>query len=162
MTLADHNLGDDQLLHCTLERTVVRIHNPATGAVEVLKLLLRGSLNDAEREFEMGRMASGPGSVRYLSASLDPQTGRPCLRTEFHQGADLEALVARRGAFDAATACRMLAPVAETLAELHSTRTAQLPQGLCHGDIKPSNLLRTETSTLLLDFEHSEIGRAHV
>jgi serine/threonine protein kinase len=147
--------SSDQLLHCTLERTVVRIQNPATGQAEVLKLLLRGSLNEAERELEWGQLAGGEGVVRYLNASIDSHTGRPCLRTEFHPGADLEALVARRGAFDAATACLILLPVAESLAVLHSTRTPALPQGLCHGDIKPSNLLRTESTTLMLDFEHA-------
>lgn len=148
--------GTDRLLHCTPERTLVRTVDPSTGKVELLKLFLRGSLADAEREVQLGQQLQHLAVVRYRAAEVDPTTGRPCIRMELHSGIDLAAMVGEDGPPTAAIACELLAPVAETLAAMHALRTPQFPSGLCHVDVKPGNLLRTTTTTLLLDFEHAQ------
>ncbi len=155
MNRPDPNSGGDQLLHCNPERTLLLCQDPANGRAIVLKLLLRGSAADAAHECEMGQRVGHLDVVRYLDAPTDAASGRPCVRMEFHPGTNLDELVAQRGALPAADACRLLLPVARTLAAMHSLRGPDLPQGLCHGDVKPGNLLQTPTTTLLLDFEHA-------
>lgn len=149
--------GADRLLHCSTDRTLVVTTDPASGRAELCKLFLRGSLADAEREAALGArvQALGVAVAEVLGAGTDPVTGRPCVRLVHHEGRDLAALIGSEGALDAATACRWLAPVARTLATLHAMRAPDLPHGLRHGDVKPANLLRTATTTLLLDFEHA-------
>ncbi|MGE3174982.1 MAG: hypothetical protein AB7O97_20305 [Planctomycetota bacterium] len=146
---------DDALLHCNLERTVLRRGDPRSGTAEVHKLLLRGSELDAQREFDIGARLADLDVVEHLGAGLHQATGHPFVRTRFHDGQDLGALVARGGALAAAEACRLLLPAARTLAAMHAMRTVDFPQGVCHGDVKPANLLATATTTLLLDFEHA-------
>lgn len=148
--------GTDRLLHCSPERTLVRTVDPSTGRVELLKLFVQGSLTDAEREVQIGQQLQHLAVVRYRTAEVDATTGRPCIRMELHSGVDLAAMVGEEGPPTAAIACELLAPVAETLAAMHALRTPQLPSGLCHVDVKPGNLLRTTTTTLLLDFEHAQ------
>lgn len=147
--------GDERLLHCSLDRTLLLHRDAATGAREVHKLLLRGSPLDADREHAVARLLDGLGVVEPLGAGTHPATGRPVVRTRFYDGTSLDRLVAERGALSAREACAVLHPVAVTLAAMHARRTPDARNGLCHGDVKPANLLRTESTTLLLDFEHA-------
>ena len=127
-----------------------------SGAQVVGKVFVTGSMVEAERELAMGQLAAGPGVVTYRATTLDAATNRPCVTTSFELGTDLDRLVAEQGALPAALVCRLLLPVAETLARLHALRSDLAPAGLCHGDVKPKNLLRTPVTTLLLDFEHAQ------
>jgi hypothetical protein len=138
----------DRLLHCSPARTVIERVDPTRGETVVEKVFVTGSLADAERECGMGQRAAGVGVVRYLAYGTDPHTNRPFVTTAKESGEDLGHMVAGRGALPAAEALALLAPVAATLARLHA-------MGLVHGDVKPRNLLRTATTTLLLDFEHA-------
>ncbi|MBL8727293.1 MAG: hypothetical protein JNM25_02605 [Planctomycetes bacterium] len=155
MTRSAASAAADRLLHASPHRTVFVTTDPVRGERVVRKLVVSGSLADAERELAMGRCGAGPGVVAYLDCALDPTTQRPCLTTTFVEGTDLDRLVGEQGALPAALACRLLAPVAETLARLHAIRTATAPAGICHGDVRPKNLLATQATTLLLDFEHA-------
>ena len=148
------------LLHCSPARTVWL--RRANGSLDVVaKVYVSGSQADAERELAMGQHARGTGVVDYLAASTDPETNRPCVTTAYVSGDNLESLVANNGAMPAEQACRQLAAVARTLARLHALATPEAPRGICHGDIKPQNLLATAAGTLLLDFEHAcAIGSA--
>jgi hypothetical protein len=146
--------GQDRLLHCSPERTVYVAADP-NGEPFVRKVFVRGSLADAEREVRIGRLLAGHDVVAYRSAGLDEATHRPAVTMQWHDGTDLARLVAAHGALRAAEACAVLAPVARTLAAMHDLRSAEAPAGLCHGDVKPTNLLRTASTTLLLDFEHA-------
>jgi hypothetical protein len=146
----------EHLLHCSPDRLVMVRRDPETGRQLVVKVFVTGSLAEAEREAAMAAAAAGPGVVPHLGAGLDPATNRPCVQSEFTEGLDLAAISAERGALPAAEACRLLAPVAATLARLHGLRCEAAPAGLCHGDIKPANLLSTAATTLLLDFEHAQ------
>ncbi|MCA8974400.1 MAG: phosphotransferase [Planctomycetes bacterium] len=119
------------------------------------KLFERGSLADAEREAASGQAAAGPGVVDYIGVETDAETNLPCIRIAWHEGTDLGQIVLAEGAIPAARAAALLAPVAHTLARLHAEQVTAAPHGLCHGDIKPQNLLATDDTTLLLDFEHA-------
>jgi hypothetical protein len=144
-----------QLLHAAPARLVWRRRGaPGEGDV-VAKVFVRGSRVDAERELAALQLARGPGVIEALDVVDDAAARRPCLRTRHLDGVDLDAFVAAEGALPAATACALLAPVAATLARLHGLRDPAAPGGLCHGDVKPKNLLRTATTTVLLDFEHA-------
>ncbi|MCA8966094.1 MAG: hypothetical protein KDC48_14505, partial [Planctomycetes bacterium] len=136
-------------------RLVYSSRDPASGAVVVCKRFEQGGLADAEREFDLARLVADLDVVEHLRAEEDPATGRPLLVTAYAEGESLEQMAARRGTLPAAEACALLAPVARTLAAMHDRRVSQAPFGLCHGDVKPSNLLATERGTLLLDFEHA-------
>ena len=146
---------DGELLHCSQDRTVQKRRDDASGSFEVVKILLRGSPADAEREHAMALRCKFLDVAESLGCGVHAATGRPFVRTRFCDGPSLDRLVAEHGAMPAARACAMLLPVAKTLAAMHAMRAADLPHGLCHGDVKPSNLLRTESTTLLLDFEHA-------
>ena len=146
---------DGELLHCSQDRTVQKRRDDASGSFEVVKILLRGSPADAEREHAMASRAMHLDVAEPLGCGVHAATGRPFVRTRFCDGPSLDRLVAEHGAMPAARACAMLLPAAKTLAAMHALRSADLPHGLCHGDVKPSNLLRTESTTLLLDFEHA-------
>ena len=144
-----------QLLHASPARRVWRRRGAAGEGDVVDKVFVRGARVDAERELAALRLAHGPGVVEAVAVVDDPDARRPCLRTRHLDGVDLDQLVAAEGALPAATACALLVPVAETLARLHALRDPTAPRGLCHGDVKPKNLLRTATTTVLLDFEHA-------
>lgn len=148
--------GTDRLLHGSPQRTVYVSPDPATGELRACKVFVAGSMADAEHEFAMGRACAGPGVVRHVECCTDPATNRPCTMTVFEAGADLDRIVADQGALPAAFACRLLAPVASTLAAMHALQLPEAPTGICHGDVKPKNLLQTATTTLLLDFEHAQ------
>lgn len=150
--------GAERILHCSPERTVVE-RTDADGRRLVWKLFLTGSPADAEHELGMARLAAGPGVAVAVAVATDPHTLRPSLAVEAIDGVDCRQLVAQRGALPAAEVCRLLQPVAATLARLHAMRRPEAPAGLCHGDVKPDNLVATATTTVLLDFEHaSTIG----
>ena len=123
---------------------------------EIHKVYASGAPADAEHEAAMGALAAGPGVIPYLGAGVDEATGRPCVRQTFVEGENLESMVLRAGAVPATTALRLAMRVAETLAQLHGIRQTAAPRGLCHGDVKPQNILATTSGdVLLLDFEHA-------
>lgn len=147
--------GADRLLQASPARTVVARPDASGAAWVVVKVFVTGAMVDAEREFALARLAAGPGVVEPLSVGTDAASNRPAVTMRHEDGVDLARWVAERGALPAAEACTLLAPVARTLARLHGLTTKETPRGLLHGDVKPSNLLRTATTTLLLDFEHT-------
>lgn len=155
MSSAPTTAGTDRLLHGSPERTTFVRIDEATGEQHACKVFVSGSMADAEHEMAMGRLCAGAGVVRYLRHDTDATTSRPCVITAFETGTDLDRLVANHGALSAARACELLAPIADALARMHALQTAEAPLGVCHGDVKPKNLLHTETTTLLLDFEHA-------
>ncbi len=155
MPAAARNPGTDRLLAAAPGRILYLTRDAAAGGLVVHKLLLQGSLADAEREVRLGAMVADLDVVASTSAATDPHSGRPVLTAPFVEGVDLERLVATEGAQASARACALLAPVARTLAAMHARTSAAAPFGLCHGDVKPANLLRTATTTLLIDFEHA-------
>ncbi|MFK7741749.1 MAG: hypothetical protein AB8H80_15630 [Planctomycetota bacterium] len=177
-------------LHCSPARTVwyryiadpgllggKDVPGPGDGRLKAIeKVYVRGAAADAERELAHGRAAAGPGVAVYLGSGLEAQTGRPTIALAYHAGQNLEQVVASRGAIPAREALRLLQPVAATLSRLHGLRTPAFPAGMCHGDVKPQNLLACSAGefagegadadrpadrpadgpqTLLLDFEHA-------
>ncbi len=155
MSRSAANANAERLLHASPHRTVFETVDPATGERIAAKVFVVGSTADAERETELATLCAGPGVIRYLPADDDPVSGRPRTRTVFAEGLDLDKLVAAQGAIPAAVACRLLAPAADALAAMHTLVAPAAPNGIAHGDVKPKNLLRTATTTVLLDFEHA-------
>ena len=149
-----------QCLHSSPQRTVWRRREEA--ADEVHKVYLSGSSADSEHEAAMGAAAAGAGVVPHLGVGTDPSSGRPMVRQRFVAGQNLEAVVLAEGALPARRALALVGGVATTLARLHALEIPAAPRGLCHGDVKPQNLLATGPDTaLLLDFEHARaIGAA--
>jgi len=143
-------------LHESPQRLVWQ-HAPAeSGAAEVHKVYLAGSPSDAEREAQMGAACAGDGVVPYLGASTDVATGRPAVRQVYVTGQNFEALALEHGALSARRAVSLLRQAAATLARLHGLQTPTAPHGVCHGDVKPQNLMVTTAGdVLLLDFEHA-------
>lgn len=119
------------------------------------KVYVAGSMAEAEHECGMGHLAAGPGVVKYLRAATDTGSNRPSVTLQFVAGQNLDAVVAQRGAIPAVDALAMIASVARTIDRLHNLRTAELPSGMCHTDVKPQNILLPDDGTLLLDFEHA-------
>jgi serine/threonine protein kinase len=149
------------LLHCSPARTVWLRRATRPGSDVVAKVYVSGSQADAERECQMGQWARGPGVVEYLAVETDQDSNRPAVLTRYVPGENLERVVATLGAMPALEAATRLLPVAEALSRLHGLRTRELPRGMCHGDVKPQNLLVAADCVLLLDFEHAAaIGTA--
>lgn len=144
-----------RLLDRSPDRTLVSTTNPDTGVVELRKLFERGSLADAEREVAVAAWLQHLDVVQYLGAEFDPVTSRPCVRMQLVEGLDLAQLVAEQGALPAPLACRIGASIAATLAGMHALLRLELPRGLCHGDIKPGNVIWTGERAVLLDLEHA-------
>ncbi|MCK5943518.1 MAG: hypothetical protein KAI24_16165 [Planctomycetes bacterium] len=132
-----------------------RTRAPDDGGEEVRKVYLSGATADAEHELRMGQAAAGPGVVPYLGTCSEPTSGRPAVRLRYVAGDNLEAVVLRAGALPAAQALALVGSVATTLARLHALRGPATPRGICHGDVKPQNLLAVGDEVLLLDFEHA-------
>ena len=147
--------GTDRLLHSSPDRTLYTTLDSRSGQSVVGKVFVRGSQADAERELAMGQLVAHLEVAAYDRAEVDPASGRPCLFGAFYEGTDLDQLVAQQGALPPARALAILEPVARTLAAMHALRTKALPNGMCHGDVKPKNLLLAASTTRLLDFEHA-------
>lgn len=155
MARPDPPLRIEQFLHCSNERTVVRLTDPGGQHAVVRKWFVRGAPADAEHELAMGRLAAGPGVPAHLGTGTDPATGRPFLELVWIPGQDLAALVAAQGALPAVQALCCVAAAARIAARLHALRTPEAPRGLSHNDLKPHNLLTTAEGIVLIDFEHS-------
>lgn len=149
---APTRVGSDRLLTCSPGRIVLATLDPESGQKVVCKLFEQGTLADAERELALAQAAPHDGVVPHLRAERDAATGLPSLVTAWVQAPNLETTVLLKGRMLPAAACRLLAPVAHTLAQMHaggSTRAA------IHGDLTPRNILCAAPRALLLDFEHA-------
>jgi hypothetical protein len=143
-----------ELIGASADRSLFRCRR-ADGGFECVKRYETGSLNEATREFQSGRLAAGVGVVEMLAATIDPVSGRPELHTAWVEGQDLERRLTERGALPSSVAAKIGAALARILARLHGV------QRIAHGDLKPANVMLSTRAdgesfaVTLLDFEHA-------
>lgn len=128
---------------------VYRAVEPAGDAVAV-KVLRRPESPEATLRFLSEAIASSsvhhPAVVRPLRVDLTA-TGLPYIVMDLVEGRSLRAHLAARGPFAAGAAARLVAVLADALAEAHR-------KGIAHRDVKPGNAMLTaaEPGLRVLDF----------
>jgi serine/threonine-protein kinase len=103
-------------------------------AIKTLKpeLLASADADDYARRFR--REAQAAAKLVHPNIVTIFDVGDDYFVMELLEGATLQALLRERGRLDAATACRILAPVADALDHAHA-------RGTIHRDVKPANIM---------------------
>ncbi|MCO4743778.1 MAG: tetratricopeptide repeat protein [Proteobacteria bacterium] len=113
----------------------------AAGEEAAIKLLhphltrSHAQLRRFEREAELGRKLTHPNLVPTIDSG--ERHGIPWIAMELVSGPTLFDLAVREGPLDETRVCRLLADVADALADLHD-------HGIIHRDVKPQNLVYDE------------------
>ncbi|MEU0844675.1 serine/threonine-protein kinase [Streptomyces sp. NPDC005962] len=117
-----------------------------TAAVKVLRTELAHDTQMAQRflrEAEAAQAVKSKGVARVLT--VQTESGRPFIATEFLAGPTLDTAVQRYGALQEPYVRALGAALARTLGDIHTT-------GLVHRDLKPSNIVLTSTGPRVIDF----------
>ncbi len=85
-----------------------------------------------------------PGSARLVEDGS--RSSLPYLALEAVDGPTLRSLVSREGRLRGAPGVALLTLLADALARLHGA-------GVCHGDVKPANIVCASTGPVLVDFD---------
>ncbi|HEY6557098.1 MAG TPA: serine/threonine-protein kinase, partial [Polyangiaceae bacterium] len=121
--------------------TVYQAHDRAQGrlvAVKLLKQLHPEHIQRFKREAELLARLDAPGFVRYIDFGV-LKGGQPFLATEWLNGEDLDARLAR-GKLRIEDTITLATKIATSLAIAHQ-------HGVIHRDIKPSNLWLVDRDT---------------
>jgi serine/threonine-protein kinase len=131
--------------------------------VAVKTVSLSGQEPDAESEFRMrflheaqaaGRLHHA-GIVSIFDAGENPENNDPYIVLEHVAGESLNRILAREKKLPLATALQLTEEIAEALDYAHA-------QGVTHRDIKPGNILVTETGhAKIADFGIAKLNLAH-
>ena len=131
--------------------------------VAVKTVSLSGQEPDAEKEFRLrftheaqaaGRLHHA-GIVSIFDVGENPENNEPYIVLEYVAGESLNRLLAREKKIPLATALQLTAEIAEALDYAHA-------QGVIHRDIKPGNILITETGhAKIADFGIAKLNLAH-
>jgi eukaryotic-like serine/threonine-protein kinase len=119
--------------------TVYVAEQLSTGKRRALKVLKADLARDPkafarfEQEARVASRIQSEHVVEVVAAGLDAATTTPWLAMELLEGADLGALVARRGPLPVADVREILAQLCHALAAAHSA-------GVVHRDLKPENV----------------------
>ncbi len=142
------------LLGFSPDRTLI-VRQSESGDV-VVKLFESGGMAAAEHEADLALRLAGPNTASPNHVAIDNETGKPAITSQFLGGQDLESTVLQQGALSGSEVLGHARTLAQILQRIHSTQDARAIHGYVHGDIKPANLLKSESGVLiLLDFEHS-------
>jgi len=117
--------------------TVYRGFDPVARRVVAIKTLkpeLLATLEAADYERRFRREAQAAATLVHPSIVTIFDVGDDYFVMELLEGATLQALLRERGRLDPATACRILAPVADALDYAHR-------RGTIHRDVKPANIM---------------------
>ncbi|MEM9135156.1 MAG: serine/threonine-protein kinase [Actinomycetota bacterium] len=113
--------------------------------------ILRDADEDARRRFDrerrtMGNTTGHANIVTLFRSGFTPIGGQPFLVMEYLAAGSLEDLLARAGPLPVADAVNLILPVAEALGFSHA-------MGVVHKDVKPANILVSDTGAVkLTDF----------
>ena len=131
---------------------VFRAEDPHTGEIVAIKVLRQRWSEDPhtielfEREGKLGKSLRHPNIVTILDVNKDPATRQYYIVMEFVEGGNLRDFLAIRKKLEPAEALRLLEDAAAALTYAYS-------KGLCHRDIKPTNILiSTQQVAKLVDF----------
>jgi serine/threonine protein kinase len=131
---------------------VFRAESPYTGEIVAIKVLRQRWSEDPhtielfEREGKLGKSLRHPNIVTILDVNKDPATRQYYIVMEFVEGGNLRDFLAIRKKLEPAEALRLLEDAASALTYAYS-------KGLCHRDIKPTNILiSTQQVAKLVDF----------
>lgn len=137
---------------------VFRAVDPITGTVVAVKVLRRRCMEDPhkvelfEREGKIGLTLQHPNIVRILAVSKDAATGQHFIVMEFVEGGNLKDFLQIRKKLAAKEAVKILEQCAAGLAYA-------VTRGLCHRDLKPTNILiSSQGQVKLVDFGLAEIA----
>ncbi len=131
--------------------------------VAVKTVSLWGQQSDEENEFRLRFMheaqAAGrlhhPGIVAIFDVGEDPENRNPYIVLEYVAGEALNRMLAREKKLPLETALQLAEEIAEALDYAHA-------QGVIHRDIKPGNILVTETGhAKIADFGIAKLNLAH-
>jgi serine/threonine protein kinase len=131
--------------------------------VAVKTVSLWGQEPDEENEFRLRFMheaqAAGrlhhPGIVAIFDVGENPENRNPFIVLEYVAGEALNRMLAREKKLPLETALRLAQEIAEALDYAHA-------QGVIHRDIKPGNILVTETGhAKIADFGIAKLNLAH-
>ncbi|GGK89304.1 protein kinase [Sphaerisporangium melleum] len=129
---------------------VYQVYDHLASTDRVVKLVLKDRESLTERlkqEYQVLRGLSHPNVVKVEHADYLPNTDIPYLVFEYVDGQDVHDLIKGRP-LGPADAVKLGRDVAEGLVYLHAN-------GIYHCDIKPRNLLRTDTGCKIIDFNVS-------
>ncbi len=124
------------------------------GELAAVKVVHPGLASDPSfrdrfrREVELGMRVRSRFTTRFLAADVDaPQ---PWMATEFVDGPSLSEAVAG-GPLDQNAVLAIAAGTAQALIDIHAA-------GVIHRDLKPGNILLTETGPRIVDFGIARAG----
>jgi serine/threonine protein kinase len=136
---------------------VFRAEDPHTGEMVAIKVLRQRWSEDPhtielfEREGKLGKSLRHPNIVTILDVNKDPSTRQYYIVMEFVEGGNLRDFLAIRKKLEPAEALRLLEDAAAALTYAYS-------KGLCHRDVKLTNILiSTQQVAKLVDFGLADI-----
>lgn len=135
---------------------VYKAHDDMLGEDVAIKVINRGQagddakfFTDIRRDIVTTRKLAHPDIIKVHDLHKAATIG--FLTMEYVQGKDLASLIAERGKLEEGEVCRVAAQVAEALNYAHAN-------GVVHCDIKPGNILLTETGRVkIADFGISRV-----
>lgn len=104
-----------------------------------------------EREAQAARSVSSPRVAALVDAHLDGD--RAYLAFEYVEGATLTAYISRRGALAGDELVAFALALADGLRAVHAA-------GVTHRDVKPANLICTESGPVIIDFGVASVAEA--
>ena len=146
----------DRILGCGGMSVVYKAHDDVLGEDVAIKVINSDRVaddakffTDIRRDIVSSRKLAHPDIVKIHDFHKADACG--FLTMEYVQGKDLSSLIAERGKLEEGEVCRLAVQVAEALAYAHAN-------GVIHCDIKPGNLLLTETGRVkIADFGISRV-----
>jgi serine/threonine protein kinase len=127
------------------------VRQRSTGRVRALKTMLPSAFQDDTlrarfvREATVSSRIESDHVVEVISAGVDPTTSLPWISMELLAGADLGAVLKKRGSLPVGEAAEVFRQLGHALAAAHRA-------GVVHRDLKPENIFLAEPRTAGVPF----------